>query len=138
MKPVQFKHKKYSIWIDLLSLSGIAIAIHLVANELKEPGYCPSYPVISIPACFLVFVFFLLVFITRFIRQSAPAKILFYTASSMGLTTAVWFSVNHLLNRVHCPVLIGIPLCFAALLTFLALIILGFKGFSDKRDTTTV
>ncbi len=135
MNKAHFVHQKFHIWNDLLSLSGVAVAIYLVINELIEPGYCPRYPVVEIPACYLVLVFFSIVYSASFVSSIQLANLMFYTASILGIATAVWFSVNHLLNRLQCPVLLEIPLCFAALFTFLALIIVGFIGYPARKDS---
>jgi uncharacterized protein with PQ loop repeat len=113
-------------WIDLLSLAGTAIAIYLLIHERMSPGFCPRYPIIGIPACYLVLVFFILVFVVRYIKGKRVAQIIFWTVCIAGILTAAWFSTSHLLGNLQCPVLLNIPLCFAALLTFLALQISGF------------
>lgn len=124
-------------WIDILSIGGIAIAIYLVVNEIIVPGYCPRYPVIDVPACYLVLVFFIAVFISGYIKIKLLARILFHSANIAGLITAIWFSSNHLMGNLHCPVLIGIPLCYAALLTFITLIVIGIAGkFEGKKINT--
>ncbi|MFO7887423.1 MAG: hypothetical protein R6U59_03815, partial [Eubacteriales bacterium] len=56
-----------------LSLVGIAFSAYLAVRNLIQPGYCPSF--FGIPACYLVLVAFLLVFLST--RMEKGAAIVF-------------------------------------------------------------
>lgn len=121
------RNKKYRNWILLLSILGFAVTLYLVFNELKTPGYCPKYPVFDLPACFMVISFFVVVFAALFLNNQQIAKILFYTGNIAGIFTGSWFSINHLLGYVQCPVVLKVPLCFAAVITFVVMFFLGLQ-----------
>lgn len=123
---------KYNRWIILLAVLGIIVALYLVINELVTPRFCPLYPIIGIPACYLVTAFFITAFLSLYIEKAKTSLILYYTACLAGLATALWFSSNQILGNTECPKLLGIPLCFVALLTFLALLILAYLGNSKN------
>jgi len=69
-------------------------------------------------------VFFLLVLASQFARKPSLNKLLFTLGALPGLFTAVWFSVHHASGELQCPRLFSIPICYAALATFLVLITL--------------
>jgi hypothetical protein len=50
-----------------------------------------------------------------------------------GLATAIWFSVSHAQGSIQCPILLGIPICYAALADFLVLIILNQVRCIDEK-----
>ena len=120
-------------WITGLTIAGVLVAIYLVINELFSPGYCPAYPIIKVPACIVVLVLFIINLFSLFIKRRAVSRFLFYLSALAGLFTATWFSSNHLLAKLSCPVLFTIPLCFLAFLCFGSLIILGIKGKKSAR-----
>jgi hypothetical protein len=80
------KIRARTLSISISSL-GILATLWLVFNELQTAGHCPTYPLLGIPACYLVLVFFLLVVGAQLVKDRNP-------------------------------------LCFVALLTFVALIVL--------------
>lgn len=111
-------------WSISISSLGILATLWLSAHELKSAGHCPPYPLLGIPACYLVMVFFLLVFGAQFVKDKKAASVIFYSGALAGFGTAIWFSTNQVLGAAQCPVEFGIPLCFVALLTFAILIVL--------------
>ena len=116
---------RYRSWIILVSAASLLLIPWLVYNELATPGYCPPYPMLGLPTCYVMPVFLLLVLASQFVRQSALSSLLFQSGVIAGLATAIWFSVNHVIGNVQCPLLFGIPLCFSALAVFLVLITLN-------------
>jgi hypothetical protein len=107
-----------------ISSLGILATLWLVFNELQTAGHCPTYPLLGIPACYLVLVFFLLVVGAQLVKDRNAGNLMFYSGALAGLGTAIWFSANQILGTARCPVEFDIPLCFVALLTFVALIVL--------------
>ena len=110
--------------IRIFSILGIISSLLLVINEIRTPCYCPSYPLIGVPACYLVLGYFSLVFLSTLGKGS---RILFLIGSIGGLLTAIWFSTNQLLGNAECPVFLSIPLCFVALATFGIILFLGIN-----------
>ena len=119
---------KYRLWIIIFSSFATLVTLWLVYSELTSPGYCPPYPLLGTPTCYLVLVFFSLVLGAQFIKDKNISKILFYGGAVPGLGTAIWFSSNQLLGTAQCPAQFSVPLCFVALLTFIALIALKKIG----------
>jgi hypothetical protein len=111
-------------WSISISSLGILATLWLSANELNTAGHCPPYPLLGIPACYLVLVFFSFVLGAHLVNDKKISSLMFYSGALAGLGTAIWFSINQILDTAHCPVELGIPLCFVALLTFTTLIVL--------------
>ncbi len=118
----------YKLWIIGISIIGIFVAIWLIYNELVAPGFCPSYPLLGIPTCILVLLFFILILISQMLKRTKVRSILFFGGTLWGFFTATWFSMNQLLDNAQCPVLFNIPQCYVALMTFGILMVLGIKG----------
>jgi hypothetical protein len=116
-------------WSISISSLGVLAALWLSVNELNTAGHCPPYPVLGIPACYLVLVFFLLVLGSHFVKDKKIDSFVFYFGALAGLGTAIWFSTNQLLGTARCPIEFGIPLCFLALPTFATLIVLRRMKF---------
>ena len=104
-------------------LSGL-VALWLSYTEMRYGDCCPAFPFTAIPACYLVFLFYFLVVVSRKVGNPNLKYGLGLGASVAGLVTAVWFSLNHLMGIVECPTLLGIPLCFASFIVFFLLLIL--------------
>lgn len=124
-KRYKMTDNKTDVWIFIIAVVGIPFTLYLVINELLLPGYCPPYPAIDIPACYLVLLFFLLVLFSRFVKAVRIRNILFFTSCIAGIVTAMWFSTNQIIGNLKCPVILGIPLCYASLLIFSAMLFLG-------------
>lgn len=125
---------KYRKWIVLLVLVSLPFGMWLIFNELKTPGYCPPYPVLGIPACFVVSFYFALVLISQFVQNRTISNLIFQVGAIAGLATAIWFSVNHSLGNLHCPIVVGVPICYAALADFLVLITLNQVRCIDENQ----
>jgi hypothetical protein len=116
---------KYRSWIIYLSVASLSVGLWLIYSEIVSPGFCPPYPMIGVPTCYLVAGFFLLVIASQFVGHRLTSSFMFQLGAIAGMATAIWFSVNHVLGKLQCPVLFGLPLCFAAFATFLVLITLN-------------
>jgi hypothetical protein len=114
-------------WIKILSIIGILVSSALIIQEIQTPCYCPPYPLIGIPACFLVLAFFSLILSSQYIKGQNLSLGLFWGGTIIGFLTAIWFSTNQLLGFAKCPQWFSIPLCFVAFLTFATFGILGLK-----------
>jgi len=115
-------------------LVSLPFGLWLIYNELKTPGFCPPYPVLGIPACFVVSFYFALVLVSQFVKNRATSNLLFQVGALAGLATAIWFSVNHALGNIQCPILFGIPICYAALMDFLVLVTLNQVRCIDEKQ----
>jgi len=129
---------KYRSWIIYLASVSILVTPWLIYNEFRTPGFCPPFPMLGIPTCYLVPVFLLLVIVSQWVTQKNLSSLMFQTGAIAGLATAIWFSVNHVLGNVQCPTLFGLPLCFAALASFLALITLNQIRCIDQNQCSLV
>lgn len=125
---------KYRKWIIYLVVASLPFGLWLIYNELRSPGYCPPYPLLGFPTCHVVPFFFLLILASQFVSSEKFASLMFQVGAIAGLATAVWFSVNHALGNLQCPILFGIPLCYAALVDFLALITLNQIKCIDQNQ----
>jgi len=125
---------KYRKWIVAVVLASLPFGLWLIYNELKTPGFCPPYPVLGIPACFVVSFYFALVLVSQFVKYRTISSLLFQVGALAGLATAVWFSVNHAMSNIQCPIVFGIPICYAALVDFLLLITLNQVRCIDEKQ----
>jgi len=118
-------HSKYRIWIVVVVLASLPFGLWLNYKELVIPGFCPPYPVLGIPTCFVMAFYFALVLVSQFVSNRLFSALLFNVGTIAGLATALWFSANNVLGNLQCPTLSGLPICYAALLDFLVLVTLN-------------
>ncbi len=111
------------------SLLGIAFSAYLIVRNLIQPGFCPDF--FGIPACYLVLLAFLLVFLST--RMQKGAAIVFVPGGIIGFVLGIFFSVKELFNVGTCPRLFGIALCYVSLIVFAIMIIL-FLLYSRKKQ----
>ncbi len=111
--------------IRSLSLLAIAISCYLVYMNLVTGDFCPK--LFSLPACYLVLIAYILVLISTYIKKHSIQKTYFYLGSVSILLMAIWFTYSQLSGVQDCPVLLGIPLCYASLIMAIVLILLGLK-----------
>jgi len=123
-------NNKFRPWIIFLSAFGLLITLIVVINEFRTPGFCPCYPLLNVPACYMVSVFFTVVLGSQFIKDARTSSVIFFSGTIVGLVTAIWFSTKQILGTGLCPILFGIPipLCYVAFFVFVALLLLQFKG----------
>ncbi len=117
---IMFQRNKTAIVI--IASGGILVSLYLVISEVLTSDFCPKY--LNIPACYVVLIAFILVAVSCFLRKKALEYLFFYSGSTAGLLLAVWFSYHQLNGLKQCPIIAAVPLCYASLLTFLALFVL--------------
>lgn len=127
------QNSNYRRWIIYISVISMLVLPWLVYKELGSPGFCPPFPGLGIPTCYLVPLFFLLILGSQFIRAGKLQALAFQSGAIAGLATAIWFSVHQALGKVQCPELFAVPLCYAALAAFLALITLNQLACIDRN-----
>ena len=110
---------------------GVIFSAYLVIMETYNPGFCPG--LIGIPACYPVLVCYMLVFISIFIDKRSARYIIFYLGTLTGLAIGVWFSAGKVTDARACPEILGIPLCYASLILFVLILILGAIEVRKKR-----
>ncbi len=121
--------KKINTFFALL---GIAFSAFLIVRNLIQPGYCPDF--FGIPACYLVLLAFLLVFLST--RMQKGAAIIFIPGGIIGFVLGIFFSVKELFSVGTCPRLFNIALCYVSLIVFAIMIIL-FLLYSRKKQPKT-
>ena len=110
----------------------------LVFNESQTPGFCPSYPVLGVPACYVVLVYFTIITTTLFLDDGAIVRILFYGTCALAIITGSYFSTLELITPgTQCPQLFGIPLplCFTVAPTIILVLVLGWVGRPKASDS---
>ena len=116
--------KIYNKYILLLSIIGTIFSTYLIFLDLLTSEYCPN--IFYIPACYLVFISFLLIVIAEFF-QFRSSNIIFYIGSFFGFSLAIWFSLNEIIKTDICPKLFEIPMCYLSFCIFFIIILLKFK-----------
>src|SRR6056297_509632 len=111
------------------SLAGIAFSAYLIVRNLIQPGYCPDF--FGIPACYLVLLAFLLVFLST--RMEKGAAIIFVPGGVIGFVLGMFFSIKEMFTVGTCPRLFNIALCYVSLIVFAIMIIL-FLLYSRKKQ----
>jgi len=114
------------------SLLGIAFSAFLIVRNLIQQGYCPDF--FGIPACYLVMLAFLLVFLST--RMKKGASIIFVPGGIIGFVLGMFFSIKEMFNVGTCPSLFDIALCYVSLIVFSVMIIL-FLLYSRKKQPKT-
>lgn len=104
--------------VTALLIFGLWGAATLSYGEFSGTGGCPHLGVI--PACYIVFICFLIPLITHiFGRRNS----LFYLCSGFAFLLATFASVGQLSDAVQCPKTeSGVPMCYISFFLFLAII----------------
>ncbi len=118
--------------IKIISLLGTIITAILAYTHIVGLSNCPLFTII--PACYLVEMSFILVFISTFSRVTKKKFILFALGSIFGEVIAIWFSLNEIMGNNYCPKFYGIALCYVSLLTFTTLIVLKFLEYTSDKN----
>jgi hypothetical protein len=124
--------KTSSVWF-IIALLILAVAIYgsgsLCLNHMRVTGgICPL--ILGIPACYIVFVCFIMAFIAHF--NSMPVSNMIYFIS-VGIVTLIasYGTAGELLGFAKCPRTdYGIPMCFISLSICISLLLT--KGFQLK------
>ncbi len=114
----------------------IAGATLLVFKDSQTPGVCPAYPVLDVPTCYIVLIYFLIVTATLYAAPSPKTQILFFAAGALAIATGLYFSTLEITTPgPQCPQLFGIPLplCFTVAPTMGLVLFLGWLGL--RRST---
>lgn len=119
------------IILYLVSGLGAIFSAYLVIMETYNPGFCPS--LMDIPACYPVLVCYILVFVSLFIDKRSARYIIFYLGTLTGLAIGVWFSIGKVTGSRVCPELLGVPLCYASLILFILILVMGAIEVRKKR-----
>jgi len=112
-----------------LSIIGLIFSFYLIFLDYLISDYCPR--IYFIPACYIVLFSFALIIISEFINLRIK-NLIFYIGSFLGISLAVWFSINEIIKTEICPKLIGIPMCYLSFLIFLVILLFKYRGASNK------
>ncbi len=102
---------------------------YLVVLNAQTPGLCPTYPLLGLPACIVVDVFFV-VMLAALLVGSRWSDHGLYGAATLAAATSIYFSARELLGLDSCPRLfdIPVPLCFTVFPTMGLLMWLRYRG----------
>jgi hypothetical protein len=129
--------------IYILLIIGLLGTGNLVLGEIYQTGTCPKLG--SIPACYLVFLCFLIPLIVHYLSNLSHGvtlsdtvtksdkyvlpkriyNILYYLFTGFALALATYASIGQLLGKIQCPKTdFGLPMCYISFVIFLSLILL--------------
>lgn len=107
---------------------GIIWSGSLAWTEFTQKDICPQ--ILNIPACYIIFFFFVILFILSFLKRSTKA---YYLLASIPFAIALYATFFQLLWTVECPKTDeGFPMCYISLFLFSGLIIM--KYFINKHN----
>jgi uncharacterized membrane protein len=114
--------------IYLLLIVGIIASGQLVYSEILHEGTCPKLSVI--PACYLVFLSFLIPLIAQILKRG---NVFYYLFTGFALALATYASIGQLIGKIECPKTdFGWPMCYISFVIFLCLVLL--KIFDSKKS----
>lgn len=127
---------KFDKYINVSLILFILSTIGLVIVEVQSPGYCPTYPFLNIPGCFVILTYFIIMFLAMQMKGKF-GSLLFYIFGVIVFFSSVYFSYNEVMNLGHCPqaFTIPLPLCFTVFPTMALL--LFWKLRADKIGYST-
>ena len=131
-------HKIIKNLIRIISIIGIITSGFLIYKDISMQGYCPK--LMSIPACYLALVWFLLVLLSYFAKKLVWKEILFNFGAWPGLFMAIWFSIVNYNGWDQCPKFFNVPFCHISFLFFIFLIFLQWlrlRAIHNKHIITT-
>lgn len=98
---------------------GILGSWNLAWNEFIQSDICPQ--IMWIPACYIIFIFFIGLFILSFYEK---LSIYYYVLATIPFWIALYWTVFQLIGWVNCPTTTGwTPMCYISLFLFSGLII---------------
>jgi hypothetical protein len=121
---------KYRLPLIIIALFMVLSTAGVIFIEIKNPGFCPPYPFIGLPACMVMIVYFLFMLLSLFVKERKLSKYLFYILGIIALISAIVFSVKEIMDLSQCPRLfdIPLPLCFTVVPMLVLLLYLKMKG----------
>ena len=115
----------------------LAVAIYgsgnLSLNDMRTPGgICPL--ILGIPACYIVFVCFVVALIAHLLSIS-KLSILFFNPVGIVTTIASYGTAGELIGFAKCPRTdYGVPMCFISLGICLSLLFSKFMHLRTKKN----
>ena len=115
------KVKKFTYFFILfVSLFGLIASGELSFRDYTGALQCPK--LFGIPACYIIFICFGLIFSSVFIRQTKLNYLLFWVGCSIALAIAGYGTAQEIWGHVRCPTTDGgLPKCFFSLGMFFSL-----------------
>jgi len=92
------------------TIFGLAMAIHLVFLDIKLKGYCPSLGIT--PVCYLTANAYIMILLSIFFVKKNLKTLFFFAGAALGISIALYFSVNHLLYINHCAMIFSVADCY--------------------------
>ena len=121
------QHRNIARSLCFLLIGGATL---LVFNDSQSPGFCPAYPVLGVPACYVVLIYFSVVATTLYAAPTRKMQILFFAVGLLAIATGIYFSTLEIITPgPQCPRLFGIPLplCFTVPPTMGLILFLGWR-----------
>ena len=82
--------------------------------DYRKKNICPK--ILSIPACYIVFIFFLLTLVVHVLMREASNTILYFSFVAVPFLLALAGTITELSGKVICPRTPGgTPMCFISL-----------------------
>lgn len=111
------------ILIIVTLLFSIYGSFSLSVIDFKKKNVCPK--VFGIPACYIVFIFFLLAIYSHFMGSGQKINLLYFGFLAVPFLLALGGSLTELSGRVICPrTRGGMPMCYISLGICTSLLIL--------------
>ena len=95
------QHRNIARGLCLLLIAGATL---LVFNDSQSPGFCPNYPVLGVPACYIVLIYFSIVAATLYAAPTQKTQILFFAVGALAIATGLYFSTLEITTPgPQCP-----------------------------------
>ena len=129
---------RYRLYQILLSGFLVVATAAIVAVELRAPGFCPTYPFLNVPACYVMGCLFFWMFISNFLESSKLQVVVLISSALVALASSAFFSTQQVLGTGQCPTAFGIPLplCFTVppvLILCMYLKVLGMRAAESRQ-----
>ncbi len=124
--------KVISFIIYFLLIFGVYGAGKLSYNEILHHNICPK--LIGIPACFIIFLCFLIPLLIHFLKKR---KVLYFVFTGIAFTIALVGTIGQMTDNIQCPKKDdGTPMCYISLAIFTTLILL--KIIVIRKEQTKI
>jgi hypothetical protein len=119
----------YQRWIMIVAVMFFVPTCYLIYLNLQNPGFCPPYPLIGLPACVVIAVYFAMILVSLIIKDERVSSYVFFIPALLGLGSGILFSTKQIIGLSYCPTLfeIPLPLCFTAVPAFAVLLYLKYR-----------